>query len=84
MFPKEMFKDEVVRVVHSQEEFDSCVAQGWSDVREAGKTYKPLSAVTPAKPAKGHAVGDGDAKAKAAEAEPAPEKPKAATSKAKE
>lgn len=59
-FPKEMYRDGIVRVVHSEEEYNAVVAQGWSDYPEVGVTYKPLSAVMPPKPAKPHVIGEGD------------------------
>lgn len=45
MFPKELYKDDIYRVVHSTEENDACTADGWKSEKAAGVTYKPLSAI---------------------------------------
>lgn len=45
MFPKELYKDDIYRIVHSTEENDACTADGWKAEKAPGVTYKPLSAV---------------------------------------
>ncbi len=48
-YPKEMYLETSYRVVHSPEEEEACSKKGWTEVKDEGVQYRPITARDPSK-----------------------------------